>query len=126
MGRDTKPELRLRRLLFRHGYRYRVNAVVDVGDVRVRADVIFTRQRLAVFVDGCYWHGCPLHCRMPKDPGGYWRAKIEGNSRRDKFVRGVLASRGWRVIQVWEHEDVNAAAQAVEQALEEIRADNLG
>ena len=100
--------------------------IVDVGDVRVRPDIIFTRQRLAVFVDGCYWHGCPLHCRMPKDPSGYWRAKIEGNSRRDKFVSEALTLNGWRVIRVWEHEDVRIAIHAVEEALGEIRSEDQG
>jgi DNA mismatch endonuclease, patch repair protein len=66
-------------------------------------DFVFRRQRLAIFVDGCFWHGCRWHCRMPKSRGGYWNPKIERNKARDKAVRRRLRQRGWRTLRIWEH-----------------------
>ncbi len=75
-----------------------------------RPDFIFRRQRLAVFVDGCFWHGCPKHCRMPQGNREYWRRKIAGNSARDHRVTRLLRSRGWRVLRIWGHALASPAA----------------
>lgn len=109
--RDTAPELRLRRELHRRGMRYRVNHPIPVP--RRRADIVFTRQRVAVFVDGCYWHGCPLHATQPKHNAQWWRAKLEANVGRDRDTDARLAEGGWVSVRIWEHEDAEHAADTV-------------
>lgn len=101
--RDTEPELLLRRALFASGKRYRVNYPVP-GIGRRTIDIAFPRQKMAVFVDGCFWHSCPLHGVQPKNAPGWWEAKLAGNVTRDRDTDAHLASLGWRVIRVWEHE----------------------
>ncbi|WP_285789591.1 very short patch repair endonuclease [Micromonospora sp. NBRC 101691] len=118
---DTKPELALRRELFRRGLRYRVGYRISLPGRAVRPDVVFTRRRVAIFVDGCFWHGCPLHCRMPSDPSGYWHQKIDRNRNRDLEVDGALRTAGWTVFRVWEHEAVEQAAEAIHAALTQSR-----
>lgn len=106
--RDTAPELALRRALHSLGLRYRVDfAPVDP---RRRADIVFTRMRLAIFVDGCFWHGCPLHYRRPKSNGDYWPAKIALNVARDEDSTRRLEGEGWEVLRVWAHEDMGVIA----------------
>lgn len=83
------------------------------GEVRVRPDIVFTRARVAVFVDGCFWHSCPLHGRVPKSNLAYWIPKLEGNRARDDRVNSALASNGWVVVRIWEHDNVDAAAEVV-------------
>lgn len=112
-ARDTGPELRLRRALHALGFRYRVNALVTVPGCRVRPDLVFSRRRVAVFVDGCYWHACAEHGRRPSDPTGYWAAKLEANVARDARVNEALRAAGWRVVRVWEHVDVADAIALV-------------
>jgi DNA mismatch endonuclease (patch repair protein) len=112
-GRDTRPELALRSQLHALGLRYRISAR-PVPDVRRTADVVFTRARVAVFVDGCYWHGCPDHHRPARQNSEFWTAKIEGNRRRDAAVSQMLTQAGWQVVRVWEHEDSAEAAQRIE------------
>ncbi|MEU0550616.1 very short patch repair endonuclease [Micromonospora sp. NPDC005979] len=114
---NTKPELALRRQLFRRGLRYRVGYRVVLPERAVRPDIVFTRHKLAVFVDGCFWHGCPQHCRMPSDPSGYWHQKIDRNRKRDVTVTEVLGTAGWTVFRVWEHESAEAVAEAIHAAL---------
>jgi DNA mismatch endonuclease (patch repair protein) len=97
--------------------RYRVGLALELGDLKVRPDVVFTRAKIAVHLDGCYWHGCPTHGRMPSDPTGYWRAKISRNQRRDVAVDTALRQAGWLSIRVWEHENAADAAIKVHQAL---------
>lgn len=111
--RDTRPELEVRRLLHAKGLRYRVDYAPDRGHLRNRADVVFTRARVAVFVDGCYWHGCPEHHRMPKANRGYWSAKVERNAERDRRVTAMLGASGWTVLRFWEHEPAAEVADAV-------------
>ncbi|MFJ9583842.1 very short patch repair endonuclease [Streptomyces acidicola] len=115
-GRDTKPEKLLRSALHRQGLRYRVG-VRPIPDLRRTADVVFTRARVAVFVDGCYWHGCPEHHRPAKRGAGFWQDKIAGNKARDADTNEALRNAGWLVIRVWEHEDAETAAQGVARAV---------
>lgn len=115
-SRDTKPEKEIRSLLHQHGLRFRVD-VSPIPGVRRRADIVFSRARVAVFVDGCFWHGCPQHATWPKANADFWREKIETNRRRDEDTNQKFAEAGWTVIRVWEHEDVQEAAQRVEVAV---------
>lgn len=102
-GRDTKPELRLRRALHALGYRYRVDSR-PLPSLNRRADLTFPGARVAVFVDGCYWHGCPEHYRQPVANGEtYWAPKIAANRARDEDTNARLREAGWRVVRVWEH-----------------------
>lgn len=112
-GRDTKPELVLRSRLHALGLRYRVSAR-PVPDVRRTADIVFTRARVAVFVDGCYWHGCPDHHRPARQNSEFWTEKIQANRQRDTDVDQLLSQEGWSVIRVWEHEDPGEAARRIE------------
>jgi len=111
-SRDTKPELRLRRHLHALGLRYRVSQRL-VPVVKRSADVIFTRAYIAVFVDGCYWHGCPEHYRPSKHNAEFWSDKINANRQRDAEVNRLLEEAGWRVVRVWEHEDPSIAARRI-------------
>lgn len=111
-GRDTAPERRIRSLLHREGLRYRVSARPLPG-LRRTADVVFTRARVAVFVDGCFWHGCPEHFRPASSNSDFWITKIEGNRTRDEETTRRLVEEGWQVIRIWEHENPDAAAARV-------------
>lgn len=119
---DTKPELRLRSALHRRGHRYRKNLMLRVTGTRVRPDVVFTRWRVAVFLDGCFWHGCPEHQRVPKSNREYWVPKLAGNVERDRRVDRALTLGGWRVVRIWEHVDLDAAVDIVENALKSQRS----
>lgn len=110
---DTKPEVLLRSALHRRGLRFRKDLPIRVEGVRVRPDIVFTRQALAVFVDGCFWHGCSEHQRVPRRNSSYWTPKLEANVERDRRVDAALRAACWRVERVWEHEDVEAAAQRI-------------
>lgn len=121
-SRDTKPELALRRLLHSQGLRYRVGLRIDLPSRRVRPDIVFSRRRVAVFVDGCYWHGCPSHGRMPSDPTGYWHQKIARNRERDELVNRALHRAGWTVVRVWEHVPAEQAARIVRNAFDSVGA----
>jgi DNA mismatch endonuclease, patch repair protein len=115
--RDSAAELALRSELHRRGRRYRVDFPVAVVGRPPRPDIAFTRQKLAVFVDGCFWHGCPQHGRRPKQNSHYWGPKIARNVERDKEQEVRLTSAGWAVVRVWEHEDPEDAADRIEQLL---------
>jgi DNA mismatch endonuclease (patch repair protein) len=92
--------------------------------LRRRADIVFTRARIAVFVDGCFWHGCRAHARLPRANGSWWRAKIGANRARDRHTTHRLKASGWSVIRVWEHEQASSAARRVIRAwMNEVRAD---
>lgn len=111
---DTKPELALRRALHRQGYRFRKDFRLDLdGGARVRPDIAFTARRIAVFVDGCFWHVCPEHGRDPAVNESYWSPKLRRNVERDRAADAALAVAGWRVVRVWEHEPLDAALAAV-------------
>lgn len=112
----TTPELALRRALFARGWRYRVGHKVP-GMPRRTIDIAFPGRRVAVFVDGCFWHGCPEHCIPPKNNAEWWARKLEGNRARDRQTDEVLTSAGWTVVRVWEHEDVLLALARIERCL---------
>ncbi len=114
--RDTAPELALRRLLHARGLRYRVD-VAPLPGLRRRADVVFSRARVAVFVDGCFWHRCPQHGTSPKNNADWWRSKLEHNVQRDRHTDQALRQAGWQVLRVWEHEEPQLAARRVQAAL---------
>ncbi|WP_238350402.1 DNA mismatch endonuclease Vsr [Kribbella shirazensis] len=116
--RDTQPELELRRRLHRLGYRYRVNHPLP-GMPRRRADLTFTARRVAVFVDGCFWHGCPEHATSPRHNGVWWAEKLRRNVERDRETDSLLVDAGWTVVRIWEHEDPDLATQRVVRALTE-------
>jgi DNA mismatch endonuclease, patch repair protein len=109
----TRPEMRLRSALHALGLRFRNNLRLDLPELRVRPDIVFTRRRVVVFVDGCFWHSCPEHGSVPQANSGYWTAKLERNRERDLRVNGRLKREGWLVIRIWEHEDPDEAAKTV-------------
>ena len=115
--RDTGPELRLRSALHRRGWRFRVDLQVEAGGRRVRPDILFTRHRVAVFVDGCFWHDCPEHGQRPKANASYWELKFRRNAERDRADTESLECSGWTVVRVWEHEPPCEAVAAIEAAL---------
>lgn len=114
--RDTDAELRLRRLLHARGLRYRVDKPLPWMPRR-RADVMFPTERIVVFVDGCFWHGCPDHKTLPKNNAAWWATKLARNIARDRETDALLAAHGWRVLRVWEHENPTSAADRVEVAV---------
>ena len=115
--RDTAPELALRRTLHARGRRFFVDRRISTR-TRARADLVFPRARVAVFVDGCFWHWCEEHAHLPKANAARWRAKLLANRQRDAWHDAVLRSEGWKVIRIWEYDDVEAAAETVETALD--------
>ena len=114
---NTPPEIALRRELHRRGLRYRVDEK-PAADLRTRADVVFKRARVAVYMDGCYWHSCPKHGTLPHGENAeWWRSKLAANVERDRAVTAALSARGWLVIRLWEHEAASEAADRVEAAV---------
>jgi DNA mismatch endonuclease, patch repair protein len=115
---NTKPEVVLRRALHRRGYRFRKDYRLDLADgKRVRPDIAFTARRVAVFVDGCFWHACPEHGSKPANNVWYWEPKLRRNVERDRAADAALSAAGWDVVRVWEHEPLDAAVTAVLAAL---------
>lgn len=114
--RDTPPEMRLRSELHRRGLRYRVDAR-PIHGLRRRADLVFRNAKVAVFVDGCFWHGCSIHMTWPQANAGWWRGKIERTRARDRDTDRRLTESGWTVIRIWEHEDPPVAAERVVEVL---------
>ncbi len=114
--RDTSPEWRIRRLLHAQGLRYRVDLPLSF-DRRRRADLTFTRARVVVFIDGCFWHGCPEHYVEPKSHVEYWSHKVAGNAARDIDTNARLRADGWTVLRFWEHQDAEQVAATVMAAV---------
>ncbi|WP_281202143.1 very short patch repair endonuclease [Nocardia jejuensis] len=108
----TKPEIALRRELHRRGARFFVDKPPLPG-LRRRADLVFPRRKVAVYVDGCFWHSCPEHATFPKNNAQWWSEKLAGNVARDRDTDTRLAAAGWTVVRVWEHESANTAADLV-------------
>lgn len=119
--RDTRPELILRSALHARGWRFRVQYPVP-DRPRRSIDIAFTRRRLAILVDGCFWHGCPLHGSNPKTNVTYWNVKIERNRARDGDTDIALLTAGWRSLRVWEHMPVTEAVKIIETELRIIDA----
>jgi len=114
---DTKPELALRQALHRMGYRFRKDHRLDLDGRRVRPDIAFTARKVAVFVDGCFWHACPDHGSRPSVNQGYWNPKLARNVERDRMADSALELAGWRVVRLWEHVPLEDAVAAVITAL---------
>jgi len=120
-SRDTLPELALRSELHRRGLRFRVDRAPLPG-LRSRADIVFGPARVAVYVDGCFWHSCPEHGTMPKANAEWWDQKLKRNQERDARTNRALRDAGWEVVRIWEHEDPATAADRVEATIRSRRA----
>ncbi|WP_336921487.1 very short patch repair endonuclease [Aquipuribacter sp. SD81] len=114
---DTKPELRLRAALHAAGLRFRKDLRLELEGKTVRPDVVFTRRRVAVFVDGCFWHSCPIHGRAPTTNQSYWGPKLARTAVRDRAADEALGGAGWTVVRVWEHLELKEAVRLVTEAL---------
>lgn len=119
-SRDTKPERLVRSLLHANGLRYRV-AARPLADLRRTADLVFRPAKVAVFIDGCYWHGCPEHYVPPKTNPGYWSGKVAMNMTRDRDTDARLAEAGWTVLRFWEHESPDACALQIAATVDRLR-----
>ncbi|MFE1914454.1 very short patch repair endonuclease [Streptomyces anandii] len=121
-SRDTAPEVAVRRLLHASGLRYRVNVPVP-GMPRRTIDIVFGKYKIAIFMDGCFWHGCPEHATHPKANSEWWRKKLDRNMSRDVETTGHLAEAGWTVLRFWEHEDPLKVALRVQEVIGNKRAE---
>lgn len=119
--RDTAPELAIRRRLHAMGLRYYVDRPPLPG-LRRRADLVFPRLHVAVFIDGCFWHGCPAHGNRPLHNGEWWRDKLARNQRRDRDTDRRLVEVGWTVFRAWEHDEPSEVAERISQRVEEARS----
>jgi DNA mismatch endonuclease, patch repair protein len=119
-SRDTALEVVIRSALHREGLRFRKHKR-PVDDLRCEADVVFPSERLAVFIDGCFWHGCPVHATRPATNSGWWASKLDGNKERDRLNDHRLRAAGWTVVRIWEHESPNVAAQMVSHQVAQLR-----
>lgn len=114
--RDTGPEFALRRAVWARDLRYRIDTAPLKG-LRRRADLVFAQARVAVYVDGCFWHRCPIHATAPQANSHWWSDKLDANERRDRNTDERLDEAGWLVMRIWEHEDADDAASRVEAAV---------
>lgn len=122
--RDTRTEIAVRSALHRRGLRFRVDLPIRIDDIRpIRPDVVFLRSRVAVFIDGCFWHGCPVHGRVPATNREYWLSKLDANRRRDDRNVADLEEAGWTVLRAWEHDDPDMVACSVVRLLRREPAD---
>jgi DNA mismatch endonuclease (patch repair protein) len=110
--RDTKPERELRSILHRRGLRFRIDSQ-PLANSKTRADIVLVRHRIAIFVDGCFWHGCPLHGTMSKTNSAWWRNKLRRNRERDRVATKLLTKAGWTVLRFWEHQNPTECADTV-------------
>ncbi|WP_327259232.1 MULTISPECIES: very short patch repair endonuclease [unclassified Streptomyces] len=120
-SRDTAPEVAVRKLLHASGYRYRLNERVP-GMSRRTIDIAFTRAKVAVFLDGCFWHGCPVHATQPKSNAEWWRRKLDRNMARDTETTEHLTAVGWTVLRFWEHEAPSLVAERVAETVDQERS----
>lgn len=110
--RDTGVEWDVRRRLHAAGLRYRVDFRPEAS-LRCRGDIVFTRSRVVVFIDGCFWHACPVHATQPKNNAEWWREKLNANSSRDRRNTLALEGFGWTVLRFWEHEGPNTIVETI-------------
>lgn len=122
--RDTKPEIAVRRLVHAAGLRYRVDHK-PLGSLNRRADLVFPRQKIAVFIDGCFWHGCPEHHTVARSNETFWAEKVRRNRERDRDTDERLESNGWLILRAWEHEPPADVAQRVIEAVKARRGQPL-
>ncbi|WP_330293849.1 very short patch repair endonuclease [Streptomyces sp. NBC_00576] len=115
-SRDTAPEVAVRRLLHSAGMRYRVNVPVP-GAAQRTIDIVFGKTKVAIFMDGCFWHGCPQHATQPKANADWWRAKLDKNMARDRETTELLRSAGWTVLRFWEHESAEDVVRQIAVAV---------
>lgn len=115
-GRDTTPELAVRRAAYRLGLRYRVSTRPEPS-LRRTADLVFRGRRIAVFIDGCFWHGCPKHHTIAKRNAEYWASKVTSNLARDRDTTTQLTAAGWMVLRYWEHEPADDVAADIARAV---------
>src|SRR6266852_8079876 len=115
-GRNTGPELTLRRALWSLGLRYRLHRKMPG-----RPDIVFVKRRVAVFVDGCFWHGCPLHAVRTKSNGRFWTRKLRKHKERDKEVDEILTSEGWTVMRYWEHQIEQDMGNVIRSVVKAVR-----
>ncbi|MEU6853000.1 very short patch repair endonuclease [Actinacidiphila alni] len=120
-SRDTAPEWLVRRLVHAQGLRYRV-AARPLPGLRRTADMVFRPTKVAVFIDGCYWHGCPEHYVSPKTNPGYWSEKVAKNMARDRDTNERLSEAGWTVLRFWEHESPDTCALTIAATVDKLRA----
>nr|WP_083949564.1 very short patch repair endonuclease [Herbidospora yilanensis] len=120
-GRDTKPELAVRRATHALGLRYRVS-YRPIKSVRRTADMVFTKAKVAVFIDGCFWHGCPEHHTSSTSNATFWAEKVRKNRDRDRDTDRILLEAGWRILRVWEHEDPVSCALKIERLVRGIES----
>lgn len=116
-SKNTSPEVMLRKCIFRMGLRYRVKTSL-IG----KPDIVFTKKRVVVFIDGCFWHGCPLHSKSPSTNIEYWSKKLSRNIERDGLVTSELIAQGWYVLRIWEHEikiNIEQCVQKIQDILSE-------
>ncbi|AMK76925.1 very short patch repair endonuclease [Methylomonas denitrificans] len=109
-GKNTKPELHFRKVLWAGGFRYRLK-----NRLAGKPDIVFPGKHLVIFVDGCFWHGCPEHSQVPKSNRGFWEEKLAKNKARDQEVNAILMQQGWKVLRFWEHEIKKALPECVER-----------
>ncbi|MES2818726.1 MAG: very short patch repair endonuclease [Pseudomonadota bacterium] len=117
-SKNTGPELAVRKILFAAGLRYRIHykpRAVSIG--RANIDIAFPGIKIAVFIDGCFWHGCPVHGTTPKANGEWWEAKLQSNRTRDNRITGILAAEGWQVLRFWTHETPKHITATVKYAV---------
>jgi DNA mismatch endonuclease, patch repair protein len=111
---DTRPEVQLRSALHAAGYRFRKDFPTRIDGRLIRPDIAFTKSRVAVFLDGCFWHSCPTHGEIPATNATFWATKLEANAARDKEQTRLLTDAGWAVVRIWEHESLESAIAQVE------------
>jgi DNA mismatch endonuclease (patch repair protein) len=124
--RDTLPELRVRQLVHAGGLRYRVDFAPLPQNRRIRADLVFTRLKIAVFIDGCFWHGCPDHYVPSRTNAEYWTQKIVANSERDSRTNSLLVAAGWEVLRFWSHTPPDAAAKLIVERVRQRQTIQVG
>lgn len=125
-SKDTRPELAVRKILFSTGYRYRVHykpSAIPIG--RSNIDIAFPGIKLAVFIDGCFWHSCPQHGTIPKANGEWWKEKLTNNHIRDERVADALKAAGWTVLRFWTHETPQAVANAITREIANLRGEPI-